>query len=312
MVRLLLTRLGAIVPTLLFATFTIFGLQHIGPADPATVILGENATEERIAEVREQLGLNDPLVVQYAKWLGDVATGDLGESIIRSERVATTIGASLPITLQLVLAGVFISVVVGIPLGILAATRANKPTDMVVTSGSAVGVSIPNFWLGLVLITALAINWKIFPARGFATLGDGLGEAFRHTILPAFVISTSGIAIVTRQVRGAMIEALSSDSVRTHLAKGLPWPTIVWKHALRNSGVTIITVIGLLVNTTLGATVVVEAVFAIPGMGFRVINAASGRDFPVIQGVVLTYVLIVLAINLVVDIAYRIIDPRIT
>ncbi len=312
MLRLIATRLVAIIPTLLFATFTIFGLQHIGPADPATVILGENATEERIAEVREQLGLNDPLLVQYAKWLGDVATGDLGESIIRSERVATTIGSSLPITLQLVLAGVAISVVLGIPLGILAATRANKPTDVVVTSGSAIGVSIPNFWLGLVLITALAINWKIFPARGFATPGeDGIGQAFRYTILPAFVISTSGIAIVTRQVRGAMIEALSADSVRTHEAKGLPWSTIVWKHALRNSAVTIVTVIGLLVNTTLGATVVVEAVFAIPGMGFRVINAASGRDFPVIQGVVLTYVLIVLAINLLIDIAYRIIDPRI-
>ena len=311
MLRLLATRLAAIVPTLLFATFTIFGLQHIGPADPATVILGENATEERIAEVREQLGLNDPLIVQYGKWLGDVATGDLGESIIRSERVATTIKTSLPITLQLVLSGVFISVIIGIPLGILAATRANKPTDVLVTSGSAIGVSIPSFWLGLVLITALAINWKIFPARGFATLGDGFGEAFRHTLLPAFVVSTSGIAIVTRQVRGAMIEALSADSVRTHQAKGLPWRTILWKHALRNSAVTIVTVIGLLVNTTLGATVVIESVFAIPGMGFRVIDAASGRDFPVIQGVVLTYVLIVLVINLFIDIAYRIIDPRI-
>ena len=311
MLRLLATRLAAIIPTLLFATFTIFGLQHIGPADPATVILGENATEERIAEVRDQLGLNDPLIVQYGKWLGDVATGDLGESIIRSERVATTIRTSLPITLQLVLSGVFISVILGIPLGILAATRANKPTDVMVTSGSAIGVSIPSFWLGLVLITALAINWKIFPARGFATLGDGVGAAFRHTVLPAFVLSTSGIAIVTRQVRGAMIEALSADSVRTHQAKGLPWMTILWKHALRNSAVTIVTVIGLLVNTTLGATVVIEAVFAIPGMGFRVISAASARDFPVIQGVVLTYVLIVLAINLLIDIAYRIIDPRI-
>ncbi len=311
MLRLLATRVAAIVPTLLFATFTIFGLQHIGPADPATVILGENATEERIAEVREQLGLNDPLVVQYAKWLGDVATGDLGDSIIGSERVGTLIGRSLPITLQLVLAGVFISVVIGVPLGILAATRANKPTDVAVTSASAVGVSIPNFWLGLVLITLLAITWRIFPARGFATIGDGLSEAFRFTVLPAFVVSTSGIAIVTRQVRGAMIEALSADSVRTHEAKGLSRRVILWKHALRNSGVTIVTVIGLLVNTTLGATVVVEAVFAIPGMGFRVINAASGRDFPVIQGVVLTYVLIVLAINLLIDIAYRVIDPRI-
>ncbi|MFT7650305.1 MAG: peptide/nickel transport system permease protein [Candidatus Poriferisodalaceae bacterium] len=311
MLRLLATRLATIIPTLLFATFTIFGLQHIGPADPAVVILGENATEERMAEVREELGLNDPLVVQYGKWLGNVATGDLGKSIIREERVATTIRSSLPITLQLVLSAVFISVIIGIPLGMLAATRANKKTDVVVTSGSAIGVSIPSFWLALVLITAFSIRWKIFPARGFATIGDGIGPAFRHTILPAFVLSTSGIAIVTRQVRGAMIEALSADSVRTHKAKGLSSLTILWKHALRNSGVTIITVIGLLVNTTLGATVVIEAVFAIPGMGFRIIGAANARDFPLIQGVVLTYVLIVLAINLLIDIAYRIIDPRI-
>lgn len=312
MLRLLGTRLAAVIPTLLFATFTIFGLQHIGPADPATLVLGENATEERIAEVREQLGLNDPLVVQYGKWVGRVATGDLGGSIIRTENVSTIIGRALPTTAQLVLSGVTISVLIGIPLGILAATRANRPTDVAVTSGSAIGVSVPNFWLALVLITAVAINWRLVPARGFATLSDGVGEAFRHTILPAFVVSMSGIAIVTRQVRGAMIEALNAPSVRTHRAKGLPWRTIVWKHALRNSAVTIVTVVGLLVNTTLGATVVVESVFAIPGMGSRVISAASARDFPVIQGVVLTYVLIVLAINLVIDIAYRIIDPRIS
>ncbi len=312
MLRLLGTRLAAVIPTLLFATFTIFGLQHIGPADPATLVLGENATEERIAEVREQLGLNDPLVVQYGKWVGRVATGDLGGSIIRTEQVSTIIGRALPTTAQLVLSGVTISVLIGIPLGILAATRANRATDVAVTSGSAIGVSIPNFWLALVLITAVAINWGLVPARGFATLSDGVGEAFRHTILPAFVVSMSGIAIVTRQVRGAMIEALNAPSVRTHRAKGLPWRTIVWKHALRNSAVTIVTVVGLLVNTTLGATVVVESVFAIPGMGSRVIGAASARDFPVIQGVVLTYVLIVLAINLIIDIAYRIIDPRIS
>ncbi len=312
MLRLLGTRLAAVIPTLLFATFTIFGLQHIGPADPATLVLGENATEERIAEVREQLGLNDPLVVQYGKWVGRVATGDLGGSIIRKEQVSTIIGRALPTTAQLVLSGVTISVLIGIPLGILAATRANRPTDVAVTSGSAIGVSVPNFWLALVLITAVAIKWGLVPARGFATLSDGLGEAFRHTILPAFVVSMSGIAIVTRQVRGAMIEALNAPSVRTHRAKGLPWRTIVWKHALRNSAVTIVTVVGLLVNTTLGATVVVESVFAIPGMGSRVIGAASARDFPVIQGVVLTYVLIVLAINLIIDIVYRIIDPRIS
>lgn len=311
MLRLLGTRLLAVIPTLLFATFLIFGLQHIGPADPATVVLGENATEERIAEVREQLGLNDPLVVQYAKWLGNVAQGDLGSSIIGSEQVSTTIGRSLPTTLQLVLSGVLISVVVGIPLGIMAANKANSRLDAGITSGSAVGISIPNFWLALVLVMVFAIHWRLFPARGFVSFREDFVEGLRHTLLPAFVISTTGIAIVTRQVRGAMIEALSADSVRTHRAKGLSWRSILWKHALRNSAVTIITVIGLLINTTLGATVVVEAVFAIPGMGSRVIAAANARDFPVIQGVVLVYVLIVLVINLLIDIAYRIIDPRI-
>lgn len=311
MVKLLITRLFAVIPTLIFATFIIFGLMHIGPADPATVILGENATEERIAEIREQLGLEDPLVVQYGKWLGRIVQGDLGDSIIGSERVATIIGRALPNTLQLVLAGVSISVLVGIPLGVLAATRANRPTDVVVTSGSVLGVSIPNFWLALVLISIFAVRWGWLPARGFVLVNEGLGDAFRTTVLPAIVVSTSGIAIVTRQVRGALIEALSADSVRTHMAKGLPAWKILWKHAMRNSAVTIVTVIGLLVNTTLGATVVVETVFAIPGMGSRVLTAASGRDFPVIQGVVLTYVIIVLMLNLVIDILYRVIDPRI-
>jgi peptide/nickel transport system permease protein len=311
MLRLLGTRLLAVIPTLLFASFVIFGLQHIGPADPATVVLGENATEERIAEVREQLGLNDPLVVQYGKWVGDIAQGDLGQSIIGSERVASTIGRALPTTLQLVLCGVLISVLVGIPLGVLAATRANRKIDTAVTSGSAVGVSVPNFWLALVLVTIFAINWRLLPARGFVGFREDFFEGVRHTLLPALVVSSSGIAIVTRQVRGAMIEALSADAVRTHRAKGLSRRSIIWKHAMRNSAVTIITVVGLLVNTTLGATVVVESVFAIPGMGSRIIAAANARDFPVIQGVVLVYVLLVLLINLIIDIAYRVIDPRI-
>jgi peptide/nickel transport system permease protein len=312
MPRLIITRLLAVIPTLLFATFIVFGLQHIGPADPATVILGENATQERIDEVRAELGLDDPIVVQYWNWLKDAARGDLGGSIIGSEQVSDIISRALPNTLQLVLAGVFISVVVGIPLGVLSATRANRGIDHTVTSASALGVSIPHFWLALVLVTVVAVQWELLPARGFVLFSDSIVEGLRHTLLPAVVVSTTGIAIVTRQVRGAMIEALAADSVRTHRAKGLSNRTILWKHAMRNSAVTIVTVVGLLVNTTLGATVVVELVFAIPGMGFRVVTAANARDFPVIQGVVLTYVVIVLAINLLIDILYRVIDPRIT
>lgn len=311
MVRLIATRLAAFVPTLLFATFTIFSIQFVGPGDPASIVLGENATPERIAEVRTQLGLDDPFLVQYGKWVGNTATGDLSASLISRERVSDIIRRGLPNTLQLALTGMLFSLLIGIPLGILAATRANTPVDRLVTSGSAFGVSVPNFWIALVAVTAFAINWRLLPARGFVRYTEDFGAGIRHTVLPAAIISLSGIAIVTRQVRGAMIEALAADSIRTHRAKGLPWRTILWKHALRNSAVTLITVVGLLLNASLGGTVIIEAVFAIPGMGTQVIAAASQKDFPVIQGVVFTYVIIVLFINLLIDISYRFIDPRI-
>lgn len=309
--RLVLVRLVALVPTLLFATFAIFCLQHIGPGDPVTAVLGENATPERVVEVREQLGLNDPFLVQYWNWLTDAVRGDFGGSLIGSETVSGIIGRNLPNTVQLAVTGMVISLAVGVPLGILAATRANTGVDRAVTSASAFGVSVPNFWVALVAVTLFAITWRILPSRGFVRYWDDPWQGLRYTILPAAMISLSGIAIVTRQVRGAMIEALAADSVRTHRAKGLPWRTILWKHALRNSAVTLVTVVGLLLNASLGGTVIIEAVFAIPGMGSRVISAASQKDFPVIQGVVLTYVVIVLGINLLIDIAYRIIDPRI-
>lgn len=311
MLRLIGMRVLTIIPTLLVATFMVFVLSHLGPADPAIAFLGEDITEERLAEVREEFGLNDPLVVQYWNWLKGVVQGDLGTSVHTFEDVSTTITRTLPTTLQLVVGGLFLSVLMGLPLGVWAASRANAPTDRTISSISVLGVSVPNFWLALILVSAFAVNRSWFPAVGFTSISEGVWPAIRHTFLPAFVIATSGLATISRQLRGAMIEALQSDFIRTHRAKGLRRSVIVWKYALRNCGVTLVTVVGLLINTSLGATVVLESVFAIPGLGSQVVRAALQKDFPVIQGVVLTFVLIVILTNLLVDILYRFIDPRI-
>ncbi len=311
MLKLIGTRVLTIVPTLLLATFMVFVLSHLGPADPAIAFLGENVTTERLAEVREEFGLNDPLVVQYWHWLTDAVQGDLGTSVHTFEDVSTTIKRTLPTTAQLVIGGLILSVAIGLPLGVWAATKANTATDRTISSISVLGVSVPNFWLALILVSAFAVNRSWLPAIGFTSITEDFWGGLKHTLLPAFVIATRGIAIVSRQMRGAMIEALSSDYIRTHRAKGIKRSIIVWKHALRNSGVTLVTVLGLLINTSLGATVVLESVFAIPGLGSQVVGAALQKDFPVIQGVVLTFVVIVIVTNLLVDIMYRIIDPRI-
>lgn len=311
MPRLIAFRALTVLPTLLVATFMVFVLSHLGPADPAIAYLGEEITEERLAEVREEFGLNDPLLVQYWNWLSDAVRGDLGTSIHTFEDVSATIKRTLPVTAQLVAGGLVLSVLIGLPLGVWAASRADTVTDRTISSVSVLGVSVPNFWLALILVAAFAVNRDWFPAIGFTGLTEDFWGAIRHTFLPAFVIATGGVATVSRQMRGAMIEALQSDYIRTHRAKGIRRSVIVWKHALRNSGVTLVTVLGLLVNTSLGATVVLESVFAIPGMGGQVVGAALQKDFPVIQGVVLTFVLLVIATNLLVDISYRIIDPRI-
>lgn len=311
MLKLIGTRAVTVLPTLLLATFMVFVLSHLGPADPAIAYLGEEITEERLAEVREEFGLNDPLLVQYWNWLSDAVRGDLGTSIHTFEDVSTTIKRTLPVTVQLVIGGLILSVLIGLPLGVWAASRADTATDRTISSLSVLGVSVPNFWLALILVAAFSVNRDWFPAIGFTSITEDFWGAIRHTFLPAFVIATGGLATVSRQMRGAMIEALQSDYIRTHRAKGIRRSLIVWKHALRNSGVTFVTVLGLLINTSLGATVVLESVFAIPGMGGQVVGAALQKDFPVIQGVVLTFVLVVILTNLLVDISYRIIDPRI-
>lgn len=305
------TRVLQVIPTILLATFLVFGLMHLVAGDPAVLYAGENPTMERIEQVRRQFGLDQPFLVQYANWVGKVLTGDLSVSMMSAEPVLDAIWRTLPYTLLIVSVSLCLSVLVGVPLGVAAATRSRTPLDSAIMGVSSLGIAVPNFWLAMLLITAFALNRQWFPATGAVPLTENALSALYHTVLPAIALAASGTAEIARQTRGALSEVLASQYVRTLQAKGLSRARIVYLHGLKNIGVTLLTVMGLLINRLLGATVVIEAVFAIPGIGSLVVQAALAKDFPVVQGVVLAMVVLVLVINLVIDILYTVIDPRI-
>lgn len=311
MKSLIRQRLLILVPTLLLATIVVFLLVQLIPGDPALAIAGEQATPEQLASIRNELGLNDPLPTQYGKWLSGVVRLDFGTSLRTGEHVSSAVGRTLPTTLQIVFGGLLVSIVLGIPAGIASARRANTAADRAISSATAAGIAVPNFWLGLILVSLFALRLGWFPATGFVGISSNPYEAFRHTFLPAVAIGLVGAAEVARQLRAAMVEVLSADFIRTHRAKGLRQRAIVWRHALKNAAVPLITILGLQVNRSLGATVVIETVFGIAGLGNLVVGATLQKDFPVIQGVILTMVLIVVLTNLLVDVAYRVVDPRI-
>jgi peptide/nickel transport system permease protein len=303
-------RLLQIVPVIVLATFVVFGLLQLVPGDIAVTLAGENATDARIAQIRQSYGLDRPFLVQYGSWLWNVLHLDLSRSYLSNEPVLDQILHRFPTSLLIVCGALAISLIVGIPLGILAATKAGSRLDTVVTSFSSLGVALPNFWLAMILVATFALAWNWFPATGAVAVSQNFGRAVLHATLPAIALAAGGIAEVVRQLRSALIEILSSQYVRTLHAKGLSPTAILWRHGLKNVSVTLLTVVGLLVNRLLGATVVVEAVFAIPGMGSLIVHAAIHKDFPVVQGVVLSMVVIVICLNLLIDVLYTILDPR--
>jgi len=304
-------RLLQILPVVVLATFVVFGLLHLVPGDPAVTLAGDYATAERIEEIRKLYGFDRPFLVQYWNWLSGALQGELGRSLQASEAVTKLIAHRFPNTLLIVTMALALSMLVGVPLGILAATRAGGRVDVAITSVSSVGVALPNFWLAMILVAILALGAGLFPVSGSVPVTKDFLDAVHHAVLPAIALAAGGIAEVTRQLRSALLEVLSSQFVRTLHAKGLSPAAILWKHGLKNVSVTLLTVLGLLVNRMLGATVVIEAVFAIPGMGSLVVAGAVAKDFPVVQGVVLTMVIIVVATNLVVDMLYALLDPRV-
>lgn len=311
MTRIVAKRLLQVIPTLLLATVVVFGLQHLVPGGPANAIAGEYATPERIASINTQLGLDDPFLVQYWNWLTSALRGDFGTSMATGQPVAELIGQRLPATLTVGFAAMVVSIVVGVPLGIAAALRRGSRSDGAITGIATLGVAIPNFWLGMMLVLLFAIQLKWLPATGFVSITEDPIQAFRHVLLPAIALGGVGAAEICRQLRSAMIEVLDSDFIRTHRAKGLARRRIIWVHGLKNAGLPLATIIGLRISRVMGAAVVVETLFAIPGIGTLVTLSTSQRDYPVIQGVVLLSAVVVLVTNLVVDLAYRLIDPRI-
>lgn len=298
------------VPTLLIASVVVFGLIQLVPGDPAVAAAGESATRSLIETRRHQLGLDQPLPEQYGSWLGGVLHGDLGNSLISGEPVRSAISRAVPVTFSVVALAVLISLLLGVPGGVMAAWNARRPVDRVVTTVSSIGIAIPSFWLSLILVSWLAIQTHAFPATGYVSVAESPFEAVRHLFLPAFAIGVVGAAAITRQLRSAMMTSLGSDYVRTLHAKGVQRRHVVL-HALKNSAIPLLTVVGLEINAALGATVVVESVFGLSGLGNLIFSATLRKDYVVIQGVVLVMALIVITVNVVVDILYRVVDPRI-
>lgn len=307
---MILRRIAALIPTLLIASIVVFMLIQIIPGDPALAIAGDSATTEQLAAVRQKLGLNSSLPVQYWHWLVNLLHGDLGHSLLNGEAVGPALARTLPVTLTVVATAMIIAILIGLTAGVVAALNANKATDRIVTALASVGVAMPGFWIGLLLVIVFALKLQWLPATGGASFFSNPGQALRYSVLPGFAMGIVGAAEIARQTRGAMIQVFAADFVRTHRAKGLSERAIMWR-ALKNAAVPILTIVGMLLNSFLGATVVIEAVFGIPGLGGLILNATLQKDYPIIQAVVLVMAVIVIVANLLVDIAYRLVDPRI-
>ncbi len=309
--RMLMQRLLQALPVVLFATFVAFGLLKLIPGDIAVTLAGDNASDQRIAEIRQLYGLDRSFLSQYFSWIAGALQGDLSRSLLTGEAVADSLARALPTTALVVALAMVFAFAIGAPLGVLAASRPGSWVDSLVMTLASVGIAVPSFWLAMLLIAWFAIGLGWFPVTGSVALGTDPLAALHHAILPAFALAVGGIAEISRQLRSTLIELLDSQQVRTLHAKGLSPARILWVHGLRNVGINLLTVLTLLANRLLAATVVIEAVFALPGLGSLIVKAALQRDFPVVQGVILSMVLIVLAINLLADLLYGVIDPRV-
>ncbi len=310
MTTLIARRLAQLVPTVLLLSIIIFSLQHLLPGDPALVLAGENPDEATLAAIRAQYHLDQPLIVQYLYWLKGVATGDLGESMRHNRPVLDLILLKLPVTLQLAVMGICIALVVGISAGVISALRHNSTIDYATNIASLAGISVPNFWLGIMLILFFSVHLGWLPASGFVSPWEDLKMNLATTIMPAFVLGTGIAGVIMRHTRGAMLQALSSDYVRTARAKGLNERTVVLKHAMRNALTPIITLGALEFGALLSGAVLTEQIFTIPGFGKLIVDAVFTRDYPVVQGVVLVTSLFYIILNLLADIGYILVNPR--
>jgi len=315
MLHFLLRRLAALVPVLLVVSLVVFLILRLAPGDPAAVIAGNSATNEEIDKIRNQLGLDRSIPVQYGIWVGRVLQGDLGYSFYLNKPVTALISQRIEPTLALALGTAVLAVLIAVPLGTLAAWRMGGVLDKTLSAFSVAGFSVPVFVIGYVLIYLFAIRWEVLPVQGYKTLfgpsGAGPWEWMRQLILPWLTLGMIYIALIARVTRASVSEALTEDYIRTARAKGIAESAVLMRHALANAAVPIVTVIGIGVALLIGGVVVTETVYAIPGLGSLTVDAVLNRDFPVIQGLVLFFSLSYVLINLLVDLSYLFLDPRI-
>jgi peptide/nickel transport system permease protein len=303
-------RLLATVPLLFFVSVVVFSFVHVLPGDPAILFLGEEATPETLAQFRARLGFDRPLVAQYVEWLGRALAGDLGRSLRTNQPVTEAIVQRLPVTLELLGAALAVSLAIAIPAGIVSAVKRNSGVDLASTVFALIGFSLPNFWLGLILIYVFALLLRWLPPSGFVPW-PAIADNARSLILPALTLGTALAALITRQLRSGMLEVLRQDYVRTAQAKGLNQRVVIGKHALKNALIAVVTVIGLQIGGLLGNTIITESLFALPGIGRLMIDAVFSRDFFIVQGVVLFLAVGYVLSNLIVDVLYSYLDPRI-
>jgi len=307
--RLIAQRLLHLVPVAVGVTFLVFLLLKLVPGDPAVAILGIRATPEAVARLRDALGLNRPFYLQYLSFLAGLVRGDLGISLITRQPVTNLVLERLPSTLVLVLFSAVLALGLTVPPAIIAARRRNQPADHLIRATFLVGLAIPSFWLGIILILVFSLKLRLFPVSGY---GDTWPDRIHHLFLPSFTVALTLAAILIRSLRAGLLEVLRSDYVRTARAKGLAEGAVMRRHILRNAALSTITILGVNLTYLVGGTVVIETVFSLPGVGALLVTAIYQRDYPVVQGITLVFAVLIILINLLVDLAYVALDPRIT
>jgi peptide/nickel transport system permease protein len=304
-------RVLMLIPVLLTVAVVSFLIMYLVPGDPASMMLGSEATTEEIEQLREDLGLNEPVLVQFFKWFSGVLRGNLGMSIFMNEPVIKLILERLPVTFSLAIAAELIAILVAIPLGILAAVKHNTFWDQLVMTIAVLGVSLPGFWLGIIFILFFAVYLGWFPVQGYVMASRDLLLWARHLFLPAVALGLNHAGVIARITRSSMLEILYSDFIRTARSKGLEERKVVYKHGLKNALIPVVTVAGLSFTALLGGAIIMETVFALPGLGRLMINAINRRDYPLVQGILIFKAFLCVVINLVVDVSYAYLDPRI-
>ena len=312
MLTFLARRILIAIPTIILISIFVFGLQHLLPGDPILVMAGEERDPEVIEALREKYRLNDPIPIQYLAWAGNALQGDLGISLRTQQPVLELIGEKLPVTIQLAVMALIIAMVIGIPAGVISAYKKGTWIDWVANVIALSGLSVPNFWLGIMLILLVSVQLGWLPASGYQPLAEDPLQSIRTMLMPAFVLGTALAATLMRHTRSAMLTVLQSDYVRTARAKGLKEQTVLTTHALRNALVPVVTVTALLFGELLAGAVLTEQIFTIPGFGKLVVDAVFNRDYAVVQGIILCTGVAFIAMNILADAAYRILNPRMT